>query len=137
MGRMTEDWDVSTPTRVEVDADERGDYYYDGPDVVETGGVRCAHCKRRHATVADVRWCGDIEAEAKAEAAAEAAWEAAGERAYAEDREAQAERGTWFGTETVEEREAEAEAQAADDERRRASDWSWEYQKRWGRAENE
>lgn len=44
-------------------------YYYAGPDVLDAGGIRCAHCKRRHATVADIRWCGDIEAESKAAAA--------------------------------------------------------------------
>ena len=71
------------------------------PPEPEAGeGVRCAHCKRRHWTVAEVKDC------ATGEAAARLAHEATENRAR--------------------------------DERRKAdSDWSWEYQNRWGRAENE
>jgi hypothetical protein len=88
------------PTRGEAEADEA---YLRGPDTYSPDapgprrGIRCAHCKARHATVADVRWCGDLAAEARAEAEAEQAAEAAAERAYAEDRERIAESGTWFG----------------------------------------
>jgi len=129
---------VDRPSRGEAqaEADERyAEMYHAGPDTVASGGVRCAHCKARHETVAEVRWCSDLAAEAKAEALADAE----ADRAYARDREAIAERGTWMGVETAEEREAEADAQAAEEERKRQaeSDWSWDYQKRWGRAENE
>lgn len=104
------------PSRGEADADEA---YFRGPDATARG-IRCGSCKGRHGTPADVRWCYDVQAEAQAEQAAEAA----AERAYAEDRERKAESGTWFGPVTDADRDAE-------------SDWSWEYQKRWGRAENE
>jgi len=76
------------PTLAEAQADE----YYGGPALVEHG-IRCAHCKGRHATVADVRWCKDVTDEAHAEAAAEQEWEAAGERALDRALEARAERG--------------------------------------------
>ena len=82
-----------------ADAEDRAEAYFAGPDVT-TAGIRCAHCKRRHATVADVHWCGDLDAEARAEAEAEQAAEAAADVAYARAREAQAERGTWFGPQT-------------------------------------
>jgi hypothetical protein len=87
------DWDDDRPSAADLAED-------DAPAVVAAGGIRCAHCKARHATVADVRWCGGLEAEARAEAEAEAAWEAAADVAYARDREAIAERGTWFGPQT-------------------------------------
>jgi hypothetical protein len=76
------------PSRAEAEADE----YYAGPTVVERG-IRCAHCKARHATVADVRWCKDLADEARAEAEAEQAAEAASELAFARALEARAERG--------------------------------------------
>ena len=61
------------------------------PDPQEGEGIRCAHCKSRHWTVADVKACAERQAAQK----------------------------------------------AADEERRKDSQWSWEYQKKWGRAENE
>ena len=70
--------------------------YYAGPDTLSAGGIKCAHCKRRHATKGDIKWCSDLEAEAKADAEAEHAAEVA----YARAREAQAEMGTWFGPQT-------------------------------------
>jgi hypothetical protein len=106
--------------------------YYAGPTVVERG-IRCAHCKDRHATVADVKWCRDLTDELRAEAAAEQAAELASEQAFARSLEARAERG---GPD-VEAEQAEAFAQAAEDERRAESKRSREYQNRWGRAENE
>jgi hypothetical protein len=107
--------------------------YYAGPDDLPAGGIRCAHCKARHATVADVRWCKDLSDEMHAEAAAEQAAELASEQAFARSLEARAERG---GPD-VEAEQAEAFAQAAEDERIAESKRSWEYQNRWGRAENE
>jgi hypothetical protein len=89
-------YDEDRPTLAECQADE----YYLGPTNLPTGGIRCAHCKARHATVADIKWCRDLGDEARAEAEAEAAAEQASELAYARDREAQAERGTWFGPQT-------------------------------------
>jgi hypothetical protein len=86
---MAEDVDYDRPTAAEAEADR----WFAGPETVIGYGIRCAHCKNRHATVADVRWCGDVHAEAKAEALAEAE----ADRAFARDREAIAERGTWFG----------------------------------------
>jgi hypothetical protein len=77
------------------------DAYYRGPDAVATGGIRCAHCKARHASVADVKWCRDLFEEAHAEAQAEQAAERASEIAFARAREAQAENGTWFGPQTI------------------------------------
>jgi hypothetical protein len=70
---------------------------WDGPPVVAEGGVRCGACKARHPRTTDVRWCYRLRDEARAEAEAEQAAEAAAEVAYARDREAMAERGTWFG----------------------------------------
>jgi hypothetical protein len=86
---MAEDVDYDRPTAAEAEAD----LYHAGPENVIGYGVRCAHCRNRHATVADVRWCSDLHAEAKAEALAETE----ADRAFARDREAIAERGTWFG----------------------------------------
>lgn len=79
------------PSRAEAEADA----YYAGPTVVpaEARGIRCAHCKARHATVADVRWCKDLSDEQRAEAAAEQAAELASEQAFARSLEARAERG--------------------------------------------
>jgi hypothetical protein len=63
--------------------------------------MRCAHCKDRHDTVAEVRTCATAEAaHGEAEAAADAAAMHAEEVAYARSREAQAEAGTWFGPQT-------------------------------------
>jgi hypothetical protein len=72
------------PTAIELS----GEAYYDGPDTVETGGIRCAHCKARHASVADVRWCGDLATEQAAQARAEQAAEARVERHFEEGSEA-------------------------------------------------
>jgi hypothetical protein len=93
-------YDDGRPTRAEVDAEDAPQTdaawaYHQGPDTTERG-IRCAHCKGRHATVADVHWCSDLQAEARAEAEAEQAADVA----YARDREAMAERGTWFGPQT-------------------------------------
>jgi hypothetical protein len=84
------------PTRAEAEADA----YHDGPDTVIGYGIKCAHCKGRHETVADVHWCSDLHAEHRAQAEAEQAWEAASDRAFARDREAKAEAGTWMGSRT-------------------------------------
>ena len=83
--------DDDRPSRAEAEADA----YYAGPTVVpaEARGIRCAHCKARHATVADVRWCKDLSDEQRAEAAAEQAAELASEQAFARSLEARAERG--------------------------------------------
>jgi len=94
------DYDDGRPTRSELAAEDAPQTdaawrYYQGPDAVEHG-IRCAHCKRKHPTVADVHWCSDLEAEARDEAAADQAADVA----YARDREAMAERGTWFGPQT-------------------------------------
>ena len=75
--------------------------YYDGPDVCEVGGIKCGSCKAKHPNVSDIRWCYDLKREAMAEAQAEQAAEAASERAFDRDREAIAERGTWFGPQTI------------------------------------
>jgi hypothetical protein len=85
------DADDDRPSRAEAEADE----YYAGPTVVpaESRGIRCAHCKARHETVADVRWCKDLTDEMRAEALAEQEAEAASERAFARSLEARAERG--------------------------------------------
>lgn len=85
---------------IEAADDDAASAYYDGPVVLPEGGIRCAHCKHRHATKEDIRWCADLEAQQRAEAQAEQAAEAASELAYARDREAIAERGTWFGPQT-------------------------------------
>jgi hypothetical protein len=111
-------WGDDTGSRTEADAGafERGradygddlptasdlaaDAYYDGPVTLTEGGVRCGSCRGRHATPKDVRWCYDLTREQRAEYEAEAAAEAASEVAFARDREAMAERGTWFGPQT-------------------------------------
>jgi len=92
------DYDDGAPTRAEAEADEQEAaawQWHNGPDVLDSG-IKCAHCKQYHATIEDVRWCSDLHAEAKAEAEAEQAAEVA----FARDREAMAERGTWFGPQT-------------------------------------
>jgi hypothetical protein len=122
MGTMESDGTVGRPSRAEADADawmmedERDDYapattlaeahahwhavhgatavcdldcgaseVYHEPEPEAGEGIRCAHCKGRHWTVADVKACA-----------------------------------------------AQFAAQRARD-----SQWSWDYQRRWGRAENE
>ena len=77
---MAEDVDYDRPTAAEAEAD----LWHAGPDTVIGYGIRCAHCGNRHATVADVRWCSDLLAEARAEAEAEAAAEARNERFFEE-----------------------------------------------------
>lgn len=72
------------------------DKYLDGPRKMEEG-VRCGACKARHRTPDDVRWCYDVKRYFEGQAAAEADAEAAEEVAFARSREAQAERGSWFG----------------------------------------
>jgi len=96
-GDMSDAYD-GTPSAADVIAED----YYRGPDLVVqgAGGVKCAHCKRYHPTTADVRWCSDLTAEMRAEAEAEQAAEAASELAFARNREAISEAGTWFGPQT-------------------------------------
>jgi hypothetical protein len=95
--RGRDDYDDGRPSASEAAADA----YYDGPTVLAAdgseGGLRCGACKARHVSASDVRWCYDLMREARAEQEAEMAAEAASEVAFARDREAMAERGTWFG----------------------------------------
>ena len=77
---------VDRPSRGEAqaEADERyAEMYHAGPANVAEG-IRCAHCKARHETVAEIRWCADLQAEARAEALAEQAAEARAERYFEE-----------------------------------------------------
>jgi hypothetical protein len=75
------------PSRAEAEADlaaDAADAYHAGPDTVVGYGIRCAHCHNRHETIADVRWCSDLQAEYRAEALAEQAAEARAERYFEE-----------------------------------------------------
>jgi hypothetical protein len=95
---MTTD-DFLRPTRAEADRDAHEDRLDAEARTrrfqaeAAPTSIRCAHCKGRHGSAAEVAACADSEAEALAELA----WEANGERAYSEALEARAERGTWFG----------------------------------------
>jgi hypothetical protein len=90
---------TDTPTPADLAQDE-AEAWYEGPENLTEGGVRCGACKGRHETPGNVRWCYDLRAEMQAEAAAEQAAEAASELAFARSLEARAENGTWFGPQT-------------------------------------
>jgi len=79
------------PTLAELERDEYESRFPATLGVNEDGGVKCAHCKGKHATVADVRQCADAYAEGQAEAKAEQEWEAACDVAFAKAQEARGE----------------------------------------------
>ena len=141
--------DFLRPTRAEADRDAHEDrleaeararrFQAEARPVT----IRCAHCKGRHGSVAEVAECRDAIAHGEEEARADAEAAHAEEVAYARSREAQAEMGTWFGPQTEADSWGEdddaldAERARADAARRADSQWSWDYQNRWGRAEND
>lgn len=74
--------DDARPTRAEAESDE--DAYWNGPDVLAEGGVRCGACKRRHASADDVRWCYDLKHQHDAANQGEREAEARNERWFEE-----------------------------------------------------